>query len=192
MSLVDHASCKMVCVSFCFYEDFTGMLKYFHRTINAWYVVFIAVGWGEGMANFSTKERINLWDGWSIKGRNVNPWGTMLLVYKISIFSMIPLEKTLLSCLYLVIEHKSSLIEISEGRCINCKHRLDKIKKDSTNLNQEMPAYFQLHANTDCSIDNISIAKHRKLTNANIKSFDKELSKHQFFRYNQAASRDLI
>ena len=76
--------------------------------------------------------------------------------------------------------------------CINCKHRLDKIKKDSTNLVQEVPAYFQPHSEIDCYIFNIRIAKHGKLTNAHIKFFDKEFSKHQFCQYNQGASKDLI
>ena len=76
--------------------------------------------------------------------------------------------------------------------CINCKHRLDKIKKDSTNLVQDAPACFEPHSDADCSICNINIAKHRKLSNAHIKLFDKEFSKHQLCRYNQGASRDLI
>ena len=75
---------------------------------------------------------------------------------------------------------------------IICKHRLDKITKDSTNLVQEVPAYFQPHLETDCNICNISIAKHRKLTNSHIKLFDKEFSNHQFCRYNQGASRYLF
>ena len=55
-----------------------------------------------------------------------------------------------------------------------------------------MPAYFQPHLETDCNICNISIAKHRKLTNSHIKRFDKEFSNHQFCRYNQWASRYLF
>ena len=54
---------------------------------------------------------------------------------------------------------------------MNCKHGLDKIKKDSTNLVQDMSAYFQPYSDTDCSICNISITKHRKLTNAHIKLY---------------------
>ena len=45
---------------------------------------------------------------------------------------------------------------------------------------QEVPAYFQPHSDTDCNICNISIAKHQKPTNANIKLFDKKFGKHQF------------
>ena len=75
---------------------------------------------------------------------------------------------------------------------LNCKHWLDKITKDSANLVQDVRAYFQPHSERDCNICNISIAKHRKLTNSHVKLFDKEFSNHQFCRYNQGASRYLI
>ena len=75
---------------------------------------------------------------------------------------------------------------------LNCKHRLDKITKDSANLVQDVRAYFQPHSERDCNICNISIAKHRKLTNSHVKLFDKKFSNHQFCRYNQGASRYLI
>ena len=64
--------------------------------------------------------------------------------------------------------------------------------KDSANLVQDVPAYFQPHSETDCNICKISIAKHRKLTNSHVKLFYKKFSNHQFCRYNQGASMYLI
>ena len=118
-------------------------------------------------------------------------WGECTLWYKFINYAYFLQNKSillgfirknpLLSCLHFVIEHKSlCYLQVYLQRF--CKHWLDKIKK----------AYFQHHSETDCNICNISMAKHQNLTNAHIKLFDKKFSNHQFCRYNQGASRDLI
>ena len=108
----------------------------------------------------------------------------MPIFYKINLFSLVSLEKTLywVACILLLNINLCYSQLYPQRFCINCKHWLDKIKK----------AYFQHHSETDCNICNISMAKHQKLANAHIKLFDKKFSNHQFCWYNHGASRDLI
>ena len=78
MSFVDHASCEIICLLYCSYVNFTGILQVFHKFINVWYAVFIAVEMARGDEKLFNKRGdkfINM------KGTHGRKSCTELLVY---------------------------------------------------------------------------------------------------------------